>query len=147
MRFRLIAQNFHINNSFVAIWYTLLIRLLTGQCPKVFENFGNRKKVEKWQFLGEFSRISGYKGPQFVNSVTFGHSPVNELIINTSLNSENSQIFTQVNADTSYLIYSHISFSILEPNLALSQLMTQLVHVIFVVCKYFSLLRVQLIVA
>ena len=31
------------------------------------------------------------------------------------------EILTQVNADTSYLIYLHISISFLEPNLALSQ--------------------------
>ena len=40
---------------------------------------------------------------------------------NTSRNTKKLEIFTQVNADTSYLIYLHISISFLEPNLALSQ--------------------------
>ena len=32
---------------------------LTDECPKVFEDFGVRKKVEKWQFSDKFGRISG----------------------------------------------------------------------------------------
>ena len=56
------------------------------------------------------------------------------------------QILSQVNADTSYLMYLHVSISFLEPNLALSQYMARLVHVslwyanTFVCSKYiFSL--------
>ena len=37
------------------------VALLTEECPKVFEDFGVRKKVEKWQFLDKFGRISGSK--------------------------------------------------------------------------------------
>ena len=33
--------------------------ILTGECLKVSENFGVRKRVEKWQFSDEFGRISG----------------------------------------------------------------------------------------
>ena len=31
---------------------------LTGEYPKYFEDLGVRKKVEKWQFLDKFGRIS-----------------------------------------------------------------------------------------
>ena len=34
---------------------------LTGQCPKVFVNFGSPKKVEKWQSSDEFGRIKKKK--------------------------------------------------------------------------------------
>ena len=36
-----------------------LIHPLTGECPKLFEDFGARKEVEKWQFSSKFGRISG----------------------------------------------------------------------------------------
>ena len=32
-------------------------RLLTGECPKVFGDFGVRKRVEKWQFSDKLGRI------------------------------------------------------------------------------------------
>ena len=32
---------------------------LTGECPKLFEDFGVRNKVEKCQFSDKFGRISG----------------------------------------------------------------------------------------
>ena len=32
---------------------------LTGEFIKVFEDFGVRKKVEKWKFSDKFGRISG----------------------------------------------------------------------------------------
>ena len=37
----------------------VVVFLITGECPKVFEDLGVRKKVEKWQFEDEFGRISG----------------------------------------------------------------------------------------
>ena len=30
---------------------------LTGECPKLFEDFGVRKKVEKWQFSDKFGSV------------------------------------------------------------------------------------------
>ena len=35
--------------------------VLTGQCPKVFEDFRVRKKVKKWHFSGKLGRISCWK--------------------------------------------------------------------------------------
>ena len=51
------------------IWVTIsmtsskLVRntILTWECPKVFEDFAVRKRVEKWQFSDEFGQISGWK--------------------------------------------------------------------------------------
>ena len=31
----------------------------TVNCPEFFEDFGARKRVEKWQFSDKFGRISG----------------------------------------------------------------------------------------
>ena len=55
---------------------------LTGQCPKDYEEFGGRRRVEKWQFSSKFGRICLEKGHfLFVTHGDIWHSPVNELSI------------------------------------------------------------------
>ena len=55
---------------------------LTGQCPKLFGNFGSRKKVEKWQFSDEFGRTSRWKWSFLVcNTVLHLGIPVIKLFI------------------------------------------------------------------
>ena len=56
---------------------------LTGQCPKVLEDFRVRKRVEKWQFLTNLVKFA-LKKVLFClyQNVTFGHSPVKKGLSN-----------------------------------------------------------------
>ena len=56
------AISFHKLTIYVLIFDAqYIISSLTEQCPKILEGFLVGYKAEKCHFLGEFSRISGFK--------------------------------------------------------------------------------------
>ena len=57
--------------------------LLTGRYPKLSMNFGSRRKSKSGTFRANFGEFRGEKGPsEFVNSVAFEGSPINEIDMN-----------------------------------------------------------------
>ena len=67
-----------------------MIDLITGECPKVFEEFGFQKKVEKWQFSNlvkfwvekgpflfcnfKFCKLHTNKSPSQITAIPYGFS-------------------------------------------------------------------------